>query len=178
MPKPAPMSATPAIASGNAGEPVNANGPLVELDVGGDAVDAGASGSVVVVTPASWTLVALPIAIVVEDPEPWVVCVDGSLVEVASEIVVVVAGAVVGDTRVVDVDEGGDVIVVDEPTTIVEAVTGAVIGVVVVGDSTLQPSSKIARPCGVQFLPGYEPAAPKSNGGMMSPHFVCFGMVG
>jgi hypothetical protein len=72
------MSASPTSTSGSAGEPVNANGPLLVLDVGGDAVDPVARGSVVVDPDGSCTaLVAMPIATVVDDPTPCVVCVDG-----------------------------------------------------------------------------------------------------
>src|SRR6476619_688466 len=56
---------------------------------------------------------------------------------------------------------------------------GVVVGVVVVSGTAsgaMQSLARIALPSVVKFLPAYCKPGPKSNAGMMSPHFVPFGM--
>jgi hypothetical protein len=122
---------------------------------------------------------------------PGIVVVDPPLSVVTVEIVEVVTAGddVVGPLGVVVV--GSPVVVgvmlVDTTTGIVEVVVEAGTEEVVVDANVVvvvealgaaHPLSKTAMPSDVQFLPPYISFGPKSNGGMMSPHFVCFGMAG
>jgi hypothetical protein len=140
------------------GFPSVATVPEIVVDV--------ASGSVVVVVGAA--IVTLEI----------VVDVSAVVVVTATLDVVVVDPPVVGG----GVDGGVDV--VDVPTTTVDVVTAdedvvfGTVEVVVDGLAVLHPLSNTAIPTAVQFLPAYFSPGPKSNGGMMSPHFVCFGIAG
>jgi hypothetical protein len=93
----------------------------------------------------------------------------------AGEVVVVVVvgpgggGGGAAVVVVLDVDE--------VPSGMLDVVVGAEELVVVVEAAGVpQPLSKTAIPVDVQFLPPYVSPGPKSNGGMMSPHFVCLGM--
>jgi hypothetical protein len=173
MPKPLAMHASPSSVSGYALPPVEASEPLNcdVVVVTPAAVDVGPSGEVVVVVSRDPPVVTVDGTDVVVDPGVDVVVVLGAVV---AGVVVEVPGAVVlvvscGDVVVV---YGAEVVVFGY----VVVVFGAVVGGATVTD--LQSFSRMARPADVQFLPAYVRPGPKSNGGMMSPHFWCFGIAG
>jgi hypothetical protein len=97
---------------------------------------------------------------------------------VASPLVVVAPLVVVSPDVVVaaDVVVAPDVVVVPPDVVVVDPEV-VVAPLVVVADGTVQPACRIVSPAG-QFFPAYCSPGPKSNGGMMSPHFWCFGIAG
>jgi hypothetical protein len=110
-----------------------------------------------------------------------VVVVVGALVVVSCGLVVVVPGAVVVVVApAVVVVVGATVVVVVEPC-VVEVSDGIVVElevVVVATPGAWQPFSSNNWPSAVQFF-GVTARVPSFDvGGMMSPHFVCFGIAG
>ena len=178
-PNPAAISTSPATTAAPELPPVKGSGwsvlPATVVDEP-PSVTTVSESRVVVVAPGSVVVVVSPAVVTVET-----VVVVTAVVEVAPgtlEVVVVVDPPVVvvgGDVEVVDVSPGTvDVVTADEVV-----VFGMVDVVVVVdGPGVVHPLSNTPMPTDVQFLPAYFSAGPKSNGGMMSPHFVCLGIAG
>jgi len=165
------MSTKPATTAANELPPLKGRWPfcadatvVVEPSVGTELeTDVVVSPGTVVVAPA---VVTVEIVVVVEDG------VSGTL-----DVVVVVdspGGGGGGGELVLVVVSPAMVVDVVGPTVVVSGTLDVVVGVV----GALHPAFKMAMPSDVQFLPPYTSPGPKSNGGMMSPHFVCLGMAG
>jgi hypothetical protein len=176
------MSPTPTMLSAVAPEPVNGNGPVDGFVVVVALPSVVTAPANVVVVPVGFVDVVSPAVVTVTGTVVDVVVVDEPGSVVVDDPVVVDVSRVVDDSSVVDV---GGTDVVDASVVVVVGgavvvVVGSVVGgaVVVVTGGRLQLLLKTAIPSAVQFFPGYVSPAPKSKGGMMSPHFSCFGIAG